>query len=141
MTVELAVGRATADGAWDEAAGTIGTLAPSIEVSAATQQQTLDAAVLSFPTEDLFVAFQGLNADGSLSLSVKVNPLISALWAGGVITVAGIVLACAPRRATPLLREDDRALEEGARAAQDAAARRARRARAKAQPRKGGARG
>ena len=108
MTVELAVGRAAADGTPDEAAGTIGTLAPALEVAAATQQQTLHAGVLTFPTEDLFVAFQGLNADGSLSLSVKVNPLILCNWIGGAICIAGIVLAALPRRATPLLAADDR---------------------------------
>ena len=113
MTIDLEIGRVGTgpDGGYS---GTIvpagdewlGTLAPSVEVSASTQQQTLHASVLSFPTEDLFVAFQGLNADGSLSLSVKINPLISVLWAGGVITVVGIVLAFAPRRATPLLAAD-----------------------------------
>lgn len=108
MTIELAVGRAAADGELDEAAGTIGTLSPAIEVSAATQQQTLHASVLTFPTEDLFVAFQGLNADGSLSLSVKVNPLILCNWIGGVLCIAGIVLAVVPRRATPLLAADER---------------------------------
>ena len=108
MTIELAVGRAAADGEPDEAAGTIGTLTPAIEVSAATQQQTLHASVLTFPTEDLFVAFQGLNADGSLSLSVKVNPLILCNWIGGVLCIAGIVLAVVPRRATPLLAADER---------------------------------
>ena len=107
MTVDLAVARTASDGAADESA-TIGTLAPAIEVSATTQQQTLHASVLTFPTEDLFVAFQGLNADGSLSLSVKVNPLILCNWVGGAICIAGIVLAALPRRATPLLAADDR---------------------------------
>ena len=107
MTVDLAVARTASDGAADESA-TIGTLAPAIEVSATTQQQTLHASVLTFPTEDLFVAFQGLNADGSLSLSVKVNPLILCNWVGGAICIAGIVLATLPRRATPLLAADDR---------------------------------
>ena len=103
MTVDLEIARAgSSDDEW------LGALSPSVEVSASTQQQTLHASVLSFPSEDLFVAFQGLNADGSLSLSVKINPLISVLWVGGVITVVGIVLAFAPRRATPLLAADAR---------------------------------
>lgn len=108
MTVDLAVARSTSEGS-STAGESLGTLSPAIEVSATTQQQTLHASVLSFPTEDLFVAFQGLNADGSLSLSVKVNPLILCNWVGGAICVAGIVLAAAPRRATPLLAADDRA--------------------------------
>ncbi len=54
------------------------------------------------------MAFPGLNADGTLSLSVKVNPLILCTWIGGAISTLGIVLAFAPRRATPLLAADDR---------------------------------
>ena len=93
----------------------LGHLSPSMEISAAnTGQQTLHAGVISFPQEDLFVAFQGTNADGSLSISVKVNPLIMLNWIGGCVAVAGIVLACLPRRATPLLAADDREREERA---------------------------
>lgn len=108
MEVDLAVTPAAEDGTASEGATELGVLTPSIEVSASTQQQTLHAAVMSFPTEDLFVAFQGLNADGSLSLSVKVNPLIMCNWVGGAICIAGIVFAFLPRRATPLLAADDR---------------------------------
>lgn len=87
----------------------MGHVAPSMKVAAATSQSTLDAAVLTRPLEDLFVAFQGLNADGTLSINVKVNPLILLTWAGGAISTLGIVLAFAPRRATPLLAADERA--------------------------------
>ena len=87
----------------------LGSLAPSMEVSAVNGgQQTLHAGVLSFPVEDLFVAFQGMNADGTCSINVKVNPLIMLNWIGAGITIAGIVLAFAPRRATPLLAADER---------------------------------
>lgn len=100
----------------DSATGAaLGHISPSMEVSASnTGQQTLHASVMSFPLEDLFVAFQGLNADGSLSIHVKVNPLIMLNWIGAGVAVLGIVLAFAPRRATPLLAADDRAREEGA---------------------------
>ena len=88
----------------------LGTLTPSMEVSATnTGQQTLHAGVITFPIEDLFVAFQGLNADGSLSINVKINPLILFNWVGAGVSVLGIVLAFAPRRATPLLAADARA--------------------------------
>ncbi|MBM6868850.1 heme lyase CcmF/NrfE family subunit [Collinsella tanakaei] len=101
---------------YDAASGAaLGHISPSMEASASnTGQQTLHASVLSFPLEDLFVAFQGLNADGSLSIHVKVNPLIMLNWIGAGVAVLGIVLAFAPRRATPLLAADDRAREEGA---------------------------
>ena len=86
----------------------LGHISPSMEVSAATNQSTLDASVITLPLEDLFVAFQGLNADGSLSIHVKVNPLILLNWIGAGVTVAGIALAFLPRRATPLLAADER---------------------------------
>lgn len=90
----------------------LGTLTPSMEVSATnTGQQTLHAGVITFPIEDLFVAFQGLNADGSLSINVKINPLILFNWVGAGVSVLGIVLAFAPRRATPLLAADERAAD------------------------------
>ena len=101
MRVELDVTRAGED-------GVLGHVSPSMKVAAATSQTTLDAAVMTFPSEDLFVAFQGMNADGTLSINVKVNPLILFTWAGGAISTLGIVLAFAPRRATPLLNADDR---------------------------------
>ena len=101
MRVELDVTRAGED-------GVLGHVSPSMKVAAATSQTTLDAAVMTFPSEDLFVAFQGMNADGTLSISVKVNPLILFTWAGGAISTLGIVLAFAPRRATPLLNADER---------------------------------
>lgn len=99
----------------------LGHVSPSLEVSAANSgQQTLHASVITFPSEDLFVAFQGLNADDTLSISVKVNPLILLNWIGGGIAVLGIILAFLPRRATPLLAADER---ERAEAAERAAAR------------------
>ena len=101
MRVELDVTRTGED-------GVLGHVSPSMKVAAATSQTTLDAAVMTFPSEDLFVAFQGMNADGTLSISVKVNPLILFTWAGGAISTLGIVLAFAPRRATPLLNADER---------------------------------
>lgn len=101
MRVELDVTRAGED-------GVLGHVSPSMKVAAATSQTTLDAAVMTFPSEDLFVAFQGMNADGTLSINVKVNPLILFTWAGGAISTLGIVLAFAPRRATPLLNADER---------------------------------
>ena len=42
----------------DEQGSLMGHVAPSMKVAAATSQSTLDAAVLTRPLEDLFVAFQ-----------------------------------------------------------------------------------
>ena len=118
----------------------LGHLSPSMEVSATTNQSTLHAGVISFPMEDLFVAFQGVNADGTLSVNVKVNPLIMLNWIGGCVAVIGIALAFLPRRATPLLAADERARAEEAELREAKAARAAARAakRAKKRPTKKG---
>ena len=42
------------------------------------------------------------------------NPLILLNWIGGGVAVLGIVLAFAPRRATPLLAADERVRVEAA---------------------------
>lgn len=116
----------------------LGHLSPQMEVSATTSQSTLHAGVISFPMEDLFVSFQGMNADGTLSVNVKVNPLIMLNWVGGAVAVVGIALAFLPKRATPLLAADDRARAEEARRLEGQAAREASRAakRAKRRPTK-----
>ena len=116
----------------------LGHLSPQMEVSATTSQSTLHAGLLSFPAEDLFVAFQGMNADGTLSVNIKVNPLIMLNWIGGGVAVAGIILAFLPKRATPLLAADDRARAEEAQRLEEQAARAAARAekRAKKRPTK-----
>lgn len=126
----------------DASGNELGTVSPSLEVSATnTGQQTLHASVITFPGEDLFIAFQGLNADSTLSVHVKVNPLILLNWIGGGVAVLGIALACIPRRATPLLAADDRARAEAEARAAERAERAQKRARAKARPKKGGKRG
>ena len=116
----------------------LGHLSPQMEVSATTSQSTLHAGVISFPMEDLFVSFQGMNADGTLSVNVKVNPLIMLNWIGGAVAVVGIALAFLPKHATPLLAADDRARAEEARRLEGQAAREASRAakRAKRRPTK-----
>lgn len=115
MTLEVVVAQDAGDAAAASDGGVsgnvLGTVTPSMEVSAVTQQQTLNADVITFPLEDVFVAYQGTNADGSLALNVKINPLILFNWIGGCLLIVGIVLAVLPRRATPLLAADDRARE------------------------------
>lgn len=63
-----------------------------------TQQQKLDAGVIGFADEDLFVVYRGLSATGSLSLDVRVNPLISLVWFGFGLLMVAIVLALAGHR-------------------------------------------
>lgn len=81
-----------------------GDITPTITVPITAGQQgmnKLDASVQTTAMEDLFVVFQGLNADGSYSVNVKVNPLILYVWIGFGVLVLGTVFAMLPRRAQP----------------------------------------
>ena len=81
----------------------VGQVHPSVQQNVMTQQQKLDAGVISFADEDLFVVYRGLSATGSLSLDVRVNPLISLVWFGFGLLMVAIVLALAGRRGSDKL--------------------------------------
>lgn len=71
---------------------------PAVQLVQTTQQQKLVADVISFPTEDLFVVYRGVNSEGAFALDVRVNPLISCVWAGfGLIMLGGLVAMFAKR--------------------------------------------
>ena len=76
----------------------LGTVDPTVQLVQSTQQQKLVASVISFPTEDLFVVYRGVNTEGDLSMDVRVNPLISFVWAGFFLLMAGIVVSTFGRR-------------------------------------------
>ncbi|MDO4183001.1 MAG: cytochrome c biogenesis protein CcsA [Coriobacteriia bacterium] len=77
----------------------IGEVTPSVELVPTTQQQKLNAAVLGFQLEDLFVVYQGANSDGTaLSLDVRINRLVSFVWVGFFLLVAGMVISSFGRR-------------------------------------------
>ncbi|MBQ9954819.1 MAG: cytochrome c biogenesis protein CcsA [Eggerthellaceae bacterium] len=71
---------------------------PAVQLVQTTQQQKLVADVISFATEDLFVVYRGVNAEGAFALDVRVNPLILFVWAGfGLIMLGGLVAMFAKR--------------------------------------------
>lgn len=76
----------------------VGSVSPAIQMVMATQQQKLEAGVLSFPLEDLFVVFRGTSEDGALVMDVRVNPLIDFVWVGFALLMAGAVVALLARR-------------------------------------------
>lgn len=78
----------------------VGQVSPSVQVAMTTQQQKLNAAVLSLPTEDLFVVYRGVNDEGAFSLDVRVNPLISFVWVGFVLMMVGVCLSTIGGRKT-----------------------------------------
>ncbi|MBE6472507.1 MAG: cytochrome C assembly protein [Coriobacteriaceae bacterium] len=77
----------------------IGQVTPSVQLDTITQQQKLNAAVMSFPEEDLFVVYRGVNNEGSFSLDVRVNPFIQLVWIGfGMLMIGTFVALVGPRR-------------------------------------------
>ncbi len=76
----------------------VGQVHPSVQLVQTTQQQKLNAGVIGFPLEDLFVVYKGVNEDGDFSMDVRVNPLITPVWIGFGLLMVGITLALVGRR-------------------------------------------
>ncbi|MEW6184003.1 MAG: cytochrome c-type biogenesis CcmF C-terminal domain-containing protein [Bacillota bacterium] len=60
-------------------------------------QQTTNAAIHTEVFRDIFVVFNGMDRYGNLSLDIKINPLISFVWAGSLILVLGTLIAMWPK--------------------------------------------
>ena len=78
--------------------GSTFTLAPSIYLDAATSQQKYDAAVASRIDHDLFAVYRGVNENGDYSVELRINPLISFVWAGFFLLMAGTALGLFAKR-------------------------------------------
>ena len=52
----------------------VGHVHPSVQLVQSTQQQKLNAGVIGFPLEDLFVVYKGVNDEGAFAMDVRVNP-------------------------------------------------------------------
>ncbi len=76
----------------------VGSVSPAVQMVKATMQTKQIASVISFPLEDLFVVYRGASSDGALSMDVRVNPLISLVWVGFGLIVAGGLVALLARR-------------------------------------------
>lgn len=77
----------------------VSSVAPSVQLDPMTQQQKLNASVLSFPFHDLFVVYRGVNTNEDYSLDVRINPLISLVWIGFVLLMVGTALGLFSPRA------------------------------------------
>ena len=76
----------------------IGQVHPSVQLDVITQQTKLNAGVIGFPEEDLFVVYRGVDYEGNFSLDVRVNPLIALVWIGFGMLLAGTLFALVGRR-------------------------------------------
>jgi cytochrome c-type biogenesis protein CcmF len=69
------------------------TLEPARATYAGLGGQALThVAISTTPLADVYVVLAGTNADGSASFRVFINPLVTWIWAGGVILILGVVL-------------------------------------------------
>lgn len=76
----------------------VGQTSPSIQVDAITQQQKINAGVVGFPEEDLFVVYRGTNMQGDFSLDVRINQFILLVWIGfGMLMVGTLFALVGPR--------------------------------------------
>ena len=76
----------------------VGRISPQVQVSMATQQQKLNAAVVGFPEEDLFVVYRGVNSNGDFSMDVRINQFITLVWIGFGLLLLGTVVALVGKR-------------------------------------------
>lgn len=76
----------------------VGTVNPAVQLVSTTQQQKLEASVISFPLEDLFVVYRGVNDAGDYSMDVRVNPLISLVWVGFGLLMVGCLIPLFAKR-------------------------------------------
>ncbi len=83
----------------------VGQTSPTIQLDTITQQQKINAGVVGFPEEDLFVVYRGVNANGDFSLDVRVNQLILLVWVGFGMLMIGTLIALVGRRENPRVGE------------------------------------
>jgi cytochrome c-type biogenesis protein CcmF len=60
------------------------------------RQPSTQVAIRTTPAEDLYVVLGGWETDGSASFLVFVNPLVVWLWIGGIVALAGTLVAMWP---------------------------------------------
>jgi cytochrome c-type biogenesis protein CcmF len=86
----------------------VGRVDPGIYFVDSSQQRKPLAGVLSSPLEDLFVVYNGVTEDGSLSINAFVNPCISLVWVGFGLLMVGTIIATVGRR-KPKVKSSDTA--------------------------------
>jgi cytochrome c-type biogenesis protein CcmF len=74
----------------------IATLSPQKNYYSAVDQMTTEVAVRSTAREDLYLILAGWDKDGSATLKVIINPLVTWLWVGFGVFIAGTLIAAWP---------------------------------------------
>jgi cytochrome c-type biogenesis protein CcmF len=74
-----------------------GSMQPAKAFYNKSQQPMTEVALLPNPAEDLYVILGGVNEDGSASIQAYINPLVSLVWAGGVVMFLGTLISIGDR--------------------------------------------
>lgn len=98
----------------------VGSVNPTVQFVQSTQQQKLLASVITYPLEDLFVVYRGVDTSGAFSMDVRVNPLIMEVWIGFFLLMAGVLIATLGRRDAKRSSAGDSAQEAAASATDEA---------------------
>lgn len=74
----------------------LGELSPAKDFYRSAEQPMTQVAIRSTPLEDLYVILSGWEKDGKASFNAFVNPLVSWIWAGGLMMLTGTVIVMWP---------------------------------------------
>jgi cytochrome c-type biogenesis protein CcmF len=82
----------------DQAGQQIAYIRPAIDLHFKVPggQRETEVAIKHFPTEDLYVVLTGINADGTVTYKVFIEPLIGFVWLGGLILIFGSIVVVWP---------------------------------------------
>jgi cytochrome c-type biogenesis protein CcmF len=70
---------------------------PAKAIYTKSQQPMTEVAIRPNPAEDLYLILGGVNEDGTTSIQAYINPLVSFVWAGGVVMLLGTLVALGDR--------------------------------------------
>ncbi|MFQ5894892.1 MAG: heme lyase CcmF/NrfE family subunit [Nitrospinota bacterium] len=74
----------------------LGVLYPEKRIYFRPEQPTTEAAIRVTPREDLYTVFAEAEEDGTATFKFMLNPLITWVWAGGVVVALGGILCMLP---------------------------------------------
>jgi cytochrome c-type biogenesis protein CcmF len=78
--------------------GPDGTIAPEVVLYRAQQSVTANVGLRSGLREDLYVVLNSIGEDGRATIQAFVNPLVTWIWIGGGVMLAGTAIAFWPDR-------------------------------------------
>ncbi|MGE5176611.1 MAG: heme lyase CcmF/NrfE family subunit, partial [Hyphomicrobiales bacterium] len=75
----------------------LGQVHPAKAMYFKSQQPMTEVALRTTPGADLYMILGGVNEDGTASIQAYINPLVSFIWAGGLVMLFGTLISLADR--------------------------------------------